>query len=104
MERPWLPPRSAFHFLTGILILCLTAISLGDGVVAAETQRHKFTPDDYINQRCTFCHSRILAIVFLKRRVENHGIAEVDAFLARHHLPDAEPREVIIRYLQSVKQ
>lgn len=57
------------------------------------------TLNEYIEQRCTFCHSRILSMVLLNRVFEADGLTGVDAFLARHHMPDAEARKLILDYL-----
>ena len=95
--------RLASNLLRCLVLSCLVSIFLGNEADAASNQQRTFTPDEYIEQRCTFCHSRILTFTLLNWSVEKHGIAELDAFLARHHLPDAEAREVIIHYLDRSK-
>ncbi len=96
MERPWR--------LAGLILLWLCTSMFGTSPAVAETERRQPTPDEYIEQRCTFCHSRILTLVLLKRRVEIRGLAEMDGFLAGHHMPDAGARDVLLRYLERIGQ
>ena len=96
MERPWL--------FAGFSVFCLATGMFGIGAASSQTQHRQMTADDYIEQRCTFCHSRILTLVLLKRRIQSLGIDEIDTFLARHNMPDAEARETLVTYLERLQQ
>lgn len=67
---------------------------------AAEDGSESFAFTSYVENRCTFCHSRALTVVFLERVLEASGTTGLDAFLSNHHCPSPEERASIIRYLE----
>jgi len=52
-----------------------------------------------IGARCIFCHSPPLTLAFSVRILDAGGSNALDAFLAKHHAPDAKAREIIVRFL-----
>ncbi|MDU8913394.1 hypothetical protein [Aestuariicoccus sp. MJ-SS9] len=86
--------ETRFPILPGLTAALMALAGQGDADAAPPPD-----PSTVIEQHCTFCHSRILTQVMLVRHADLYGIETIDAFLIRHHLPDAPARAAILRYL-----
>ena len=71
--------------------------------VQSDQAGREITADEYIESRCTYCHSRILSIALMQRIIREDGYEELAIFLARHHVPDAKARNAIVGYFQSIQ-
>lgn len=80
--------------------LALACIALSDQGNADEPDL-PMTMEDYIEQRCTFCHSGTLSVSFMERIIHEDGYSALESFLASHHLLDEEARAVVLRHLRS---
>jgi hypothetical protein len=56
--------------------------------------------EEFIQDKCSFCHSEVLTVVLLDRKMQESR-SGVDAFLAKHHCPDGAMRASIIDYLET---
>ena len=100
--------EGVFRKGAGIALSIIAAAALGLAVLAAPggagevAQGGVAEPQDAVRllgARCTFCHGPVLMLGFSRRMLDAGGSAALDAFLARHHAPDAEARAAIVDFL-----
>ena len=73
----------------------------------AASEDAEVAPDQYrqphaielIRARCTFCHGPTLMLGFSRRMLDKGGKDALDAFLLKHHVPDAAARDAIVNFL-----
>lgn len=54
--------------------------------------------------RCTSCHGLTLALSFSREMLDDGGKDALDAFLAKHHAPDAAARAAIVDFLAARRE
>lgn len=57
------------------------------------------SPVALIGARCVFCHGPAVMLSFSRNLLFEGGPGALDAFLERHHAPDKEARDAIVRFL-----
>ena len=73
----------------------------------SQEQKDAFQPIDQpspvalIGARCVVCHGPAVMLSLSRRLLDTSGPEALDVFLARHHAPDEEARDAIVRFLSN---
>lgn len=99
-------PERENRIILRCAFLLIFAISTAVGTTARGDEQSNALAEEsnppivrLIGARCIFCHGPVLMLAFSRKTLDTGGPPALDAFLAKHHAPDAEVREAIVRYL-----